>query len=1193
MRPYPTSVGLSVLSFLISTTVFAQRDTVLTQPNTTGTFVAPHVIELGPGFSSSGPFEARIDPSLAQCVVMNTALSNNQNYIVVYEPQTAGLTNPADPNNSTCDVKATVNYFDGLGRPLQTVEIKASPTFRDIVTPVAYDSFGRQIKKYSPYTESIANSNGAYKSAALTNQQAFFANPISWNAPGVTATQFPFAEKAFEPSPLNRIVEQGATGDNWQLSTNTQAASPGHTAKLEYYTNDATALTSGSGRWAKLYTVSLDANGKPSLVDQGAYGQTQLYVTVYKNENYKATDGKAGTTEVYTDKEGRVVLKRGFNQTPARLEILSSYFVYDDFGALTYILTPKSEPDNGSITQSVLDNLCYQYRHDERLRQVETKLPGKGVMYKVYNKLDQLVASQDSMQRVQNAWSFIKYDALERPIITGTWNNGGSAKSRISLQADVNAQTVLWENRDNSNTVGKYYSVAAFPTSNIINYLTISYYDDYNIPSLPSTYDVHTSYSSMTRSLLTATLSNVLGTSDMLWTVQYYDDKANPVKVFQQNYFNGTLNVANYDELTSTFDFTQKLISKIRNHHTTGSPLLTIADSTVYDHWGRKIQSWNQINGGSKVLLAKLDYNEVGQLTGKHLHSVSETGPFLQDITYRYNERGWITKDSSSLFVVQLKYNDGTTPMYNGDVANQYWGTGSNLNRSYTYSYDKLNRLTSGNSSESFNEQGIDYDKAGNIQHLTRIDPRYASTSNYTFNYNGNQLTSVAGLTGTNTYLYDGNGNTVFDARNNVNISYNQLNLPQNVTGSKTLSYTYESSGKKLRRVSANSTLGNQDYIEGIQYQNGSVDFITNSEGIARRNPTTGAFSYEYTLTDHLGNNRVCFDDSSHVARVIQRDDYYPFGINYNRYTFGTKNQKLFNGKEYQEELGQYDYGARFYDPVIGRWGTIDPMTEKYYSEGGYNYVGNNPVSRIDPDGQDWDNKSDERYAQKLKKQAAKANEKLEKANAKLQAKIDKVNSGGKTFKNQEAKEKYLAEQTSGIAENNKMIDANKATMGRIDEMTATKEFTYGFDRLPYGSQVGGTTEKQVKVNGVMKDVTVMAVTGDANAVHELTHGYQGTIEKDFSFTTTGALFHGTIAQIYNTEANSEIEAYQAQFAFDSTGFPTSTLTTPGQTITANKIGDINTNFVGGIADPKNSQPLYPWALFKSVVMSLFGNGGH
>ena len=53
--------------------------------------------------------------------------------------------------------------------------------------------------------------------------------------------------------------------------------------------------------------------------------------------------------------------------------------------------------------------------------------------------------------------------------------------------------------------------------------------------------------------------------------------------------------------------------------------------------------------------------------------------------------------------------------------------------------------------------------------------------------------------------------------------------------------------------------------------------------------------------------------------------------------------------------LNTYDYGARQYDPTLGRWNRMDPMCEKYYSVSPYAYCHNTPVNRIDPDRrEDW-----------------------------------------------------------------------------------------------------------------------------------------------------------------------------------------------------------------------------------------------
>jgi len=69
-----------------------------------------------------------------------------------------------------------------------------------------------------------------------------------------------------------------------------------------------------------------------------------------------------------------------------------------------------------------------------------------------------------------------------------------------------------------------------------------------------------------------------------------------------------------------------------------------------------------------------------------------------------------------------------------------------------------------------------------------------------------------------------------------------------------------------------------------------------------------------------------------------------------------TDNLHQYNGKELNTDFGLNwnDYGARFYDPATARWNSIDPMSEFTDHLSPYNYVRNNPATRLDPDG-DWD----------------------------------------------------------------------------------------------------------------------------------------------------------------------------------------------------------------------------------------------
>ena len=103
----------------------------------------------------------------------------------------------------------------------------------------------------------------------------------------------------------------------------------------------------------------------------------------------------------------------------------------------------------------------------------------------------------------------------------------------------------------------------------------------------------------------------------------------------------------------------------------------------------------------------------------------------------------------------------------------------------------------------------------------------------------------------------------------------------------------------------------------------------------------------------------VHFDDFTVVhakTNIVSTQDYYPFGGTFNNYrrSYSTAQNYTYNGKELQPETGWLDYGARMYDPWGSRFLQIDPSADNYLEWTPYNYVGNNPINVIDPDGKDW-----------------------------------------------------------------------------------------------------------------------------------------------------------------------------------------------------------------------------------------------
>jgi RHS repeat-associated protein len=131
-------------------------------------------------------------------------------------------------------------------------------------------------------------------------------------------------------------------------------------------------------------------------------------------------------------------------------------------------------------------------------------------------------------------------------------------------------------------------------------------------------------------------------------------------------------------------------------------------------------------------------------------------------------------------------------------------------------------------------------------------------------------------------------------------------------------------------------------------YKDGHIDHVITSEGRMKRNQN-GSYYPEYFLKDHLGNVRMMHSPSSGLS---QATDYYPFGMEIPVYGVND-NQIKYNSKELQTDakLDWYDYGARFYDPVIGKWHAVDPLAETSRRWSPYTYCMNNPIRFIDPDG--------------------------------------------------------------------------------------------------------------------------------------------------------------------------------------------------------------------------------------------------
>ena len=498
----------------------------------------------------------------------------------------------------------------------------------------------------------------------------------------------------------------------------------------------------------------------------------------------------------------------------------------------------------------------------------------------------------------------------------------------------------------------------------------VNYYDDYAFRSLTG-FD-NAGFPAATidaKGYVTGSVITVLGSSTKLYSANYYDFEGRITKTVQGNLLEG------YDTTNTVYTFTGKPNTVTHTHTASGKTTRTEVYTYTYDHADR-ISKVRHSLGGTSITLYDATYDNFGRLLTKQYHGTS-----TNKLTYAYNLRSWLTGISGTCFTQNLYYNTGVgTAKYNGSISSMTWKSGNESTvRGYKFTYDGLDRVLNATYGETasistnanrFSENVTGYDKNGNIKSLQRYGQTGASAygliDNLTFTLNGNQLSRVDdavmasaygggfefkdGVKQVGEYTYDANGNLTKDLNKGItDIQYNCLNLPSAVTFSdgSTITYVYAADGTKLRTVhKIGGATTTTDYCGNVVYENGAQKLLITEEGYI----TLSDNKYYYYLKDHQGNNRVVINQS---GAVEETNHYYLFG---GVFASSTSTQPYkYNSKEYDTKKGLnwYDYGARHYDAVLGRFMTVDPLAEKYYSESLYTYCYSNPINCIDPNGKD------------------------------------------------------------------------------------------------------------------------------------------------------------------------------------------------------------------------------------------------
>jgi len=380
---------------------------------------------------------------------------------------------------------------------------------------------------------------------------------------------------------------------------------------------------------------------------------------------------------------------------------------------------------------------------------------------------------------------------------------------------------------------------------------------------------------------------------------------------------------------------------------------------------------------GLEAYVVDVKYNAFGQIVEIEYGNGNIT-------TYEYDPLSSrllkiLTIDALSQIIQDLNYT------YD-DIGNILTITDNIHTSTQSFSYDALNRLVQAQG--SYGIKTYAYDQVGNILQKDGL------TFTYGENWAGPH--AVTSLSDGSTFQYDDNGNMiqktdadgtawdyVFDVENRLM----KVNKNSNVAAR----FEYDGDGGRVKKTTYSGAAITDELREkdssifslskyqannrgvGNPVPNSTAPQVTKYIGSLYEEHSGSSISYIYLggqrvaqirngnvmyyHADHLGGTNLLTDDTGAVKELCE---YKPFGGFAAHEKYGMSNETAwfyFTGKEFDEKIGLYYYGARYYNPLIGKFITPDTIVQAASNPqtlNRYSYCGNNPINRIDPTGHSW-----------------------------------------------------------------------------------------------------------------------------------------------------------------------------------------------------------------------------------------------
>ncbi|MFF0201483.1 RHS repeat-associated core domain-containing protein [Streptomyces sp. NPDC005017] len=664
-----------------------------------------------------------------------------------------------------------------------------------------------------------------------------------------------------------------------------------------------------SGALANTFPGSVPASTE--TVFDAAGRATETIFRVYDQEKWRtrtehqgdrtavtAAAGGTGTLSI-TDARGRLVERREYGgPVPTGTDYTSTLFEHDPTGRLTKMTGP--------------DNSVWSYGYDLRGRKITSTDPDKGTVTTTYNDADQPVTTTTTLNDVSRTL-ITDYDELGRK--TGTWDGVRDNAHQLSkFTYDSLAKgKVTAAIRYVGGTTGKIYSQV------------VTGYDALGRPKGAKTVIAASDplvTAGAPQTFTTATTYNIDGTVQSTSMPAVAGLPAETVT----NSYNGLGMITGTDGMT---DYVQNVgyspygeIEETRLGTSTGAKQLQVLNR--YEDGTRRLANTHTVDQTNAGYTSDIDFvydatGNVKSITDKA--NGKDTQCFAYD-GYRRLTEAWTPSSGDCATARSASALGGPAP---------YW-------TSWTYKKGGLRdtqteHRSTGDTRTVYGYPGVDASGGGQPHTLTSVtvDGGAARTLEYDEQGNTTKRYGPSGVAQTLTWDIEGE-------------------LTRLTEGAKATDYLYDANGDLLIRRSGTKTvlyLGGQE----LHYDTGTGKFS------AQRYYSAGditAVRTETSLTwmvdDHHGTASMAVDATT---QAVTRRYTKPFGESRGATPQAWPDDKGYLGKPSDSETGLTHVGAREYDPVIGRFLSVDPIlaTEDHESLNGYAYSNNTPVTKSDPTG--------------------------------------------------------------------------------------------------------------------------------------------------------------------------------------------------------------------------------------------------